>query len=236
MSPALEELETLGRAISYTLSGDVGSGAKYDPALGFENYIRQLDSLFLATGIEQAALCGVSYGGFIALRYAALRPTRVSSLILVSSPTPGWVPNERQRKYLARPWISAPAFVATAPMRLWPEIYAAFDTWPMRLTFTATHAVRVLAAPMHPARMAARMSLQQGMDFMPDCALVRAPTLVLTGEDDLDQVVPAAVTRGYQTLISGAQYEKIERSGHIGLITRPKDFAKIVMRFVESTA
>ena len=121
-------------------------------------------------------------------------------------------------------------------MRVWPEIYAAFDTWPNRLAFVASHGVRVLAAPMHPARMAARMSLQQGMDFMPDCALVTAPTLVLTGEDDLDQVVPAAVTRGYQTLISGAQYEKIERSGHIGLITRPKDFAKIVLRFVESTA
>jgi pimeloyl-ACP methyl ester carboxylesterase len=82
--------------------------------------------------------------------------------------------------------------------------------------------------------MAARMRLQQGMDFAPDCAVVRAPTLVLTGEDDLDHVVPAAVTRGYQTLISGTQYEKIERSGHIGLITRPKDFARLVVRFAES--
>ena len=234
MTAALDELGKHCRAISYTLCGDAGSGAKYDPALGFDNYIRQLDSLFLALGIEQAALCGVSYGGFIALRYAALRPMRVTSLILASSPTPGWVPDDRQRKYLARPWMSAPAFVATAPMRLWPEIHAAFDTWPRRLAFAATHSVRVLAAPMHPARMAARIRLQQGMDFTPDCALVRAPTLVLTGEDDLDQVVPAAVTRGYQTLISGTQYEKIERSGHIGLITRPKDFAKIVVRFVES--
>jgi pimeloyl-ACP methyl ester carboxylesterase len=233
MTPALEELGHHCRAISYTLSGDAGSGAEYDPALGFDNYIRQLDSLFLETGIEQAALCGVSYGGFIALRYAALRPGRVTSLILVSSPAPGWTPNERQRKYLARPWLSAPAFIATAPGRLWPEIHEAFDTWPGRLRFAVTHGLRVLAAPMNPARMAARMTLQQSMDFAPDCARVRAPTLVITGEDDLDQVVPAAVTRRYQTLISGTQYEKIERSGHIGLITRPKDFARLVVRFVE---
>jgi pimeloyl-ACP methyl ester carboxylesterase len=233
MAPALEELGKHCRAISYTLCGDSGSGAEYDPALGFDNYIRQLDSLFLTTGIEQAAVCGVSYGGFIALRYAALRPMRVTSLILVSAPTPGWVPNERQRWYLTRPWVSAPAFVATAPVRVWPEIYTAFDTWPKRLAFAASHGLRVLAAPMHPARMAARVRLQQSMDFMPDCARVRAPTLVLTGEDDLDHVVPAAVTRGYQTLIPGTQYEKIDRSGHIGLLTRPKDFAKIVMRFVE---
>jgi 3-oxoadipate enol-lactonase len=209
MLPALEELRKHCRAISYTLSGDAGSGTEYDPALGFDNYIRQLDSLFLTTGIEQATLCGVSYGGFIALRYAALRPERVTSLILVSAPTPGWVPNERQRQYLARPWLSMPAFVATAPVRLWPEIQAAFDTWPRRLGFAVTHSVRVLAAPAHPARMAVRMGLQQSMDFTPDCARVTAPTLVLTGEDDLDQVVPAVVTRGYQTLISGTQYEKI---------------------------
>jgi pimeloyl-ACP methyl ester carboxylesterase len=175
----------------------------------------------------------VSYGGFIALRYAALRPAKARSLVLVSSPTPGWAPNERQGRYLAHPWRSAPAFVATAPMRLWPEIRAAYDTWPARLTCAASHAARVLAAPMNPARMAARIRLQQGIDFMPDCALVRTPTLVLTGEDDLDQIVPAAVTRAYQTLIPGAQYEKMERSGHIGLITRPKEFATIVMRFVE---
>ena len=233
MTPALRELQKHFRTVSYTLCGDIGSGERFDPAIGFDNYIRQLDSVFLKAGIERAALCGVSYGGFIALRYAAVRPMRVTSLILVSSPTPGWVPNERQRTYLARPWRSAPAFVATTPMRLWPEIRAAYDTGTERLAFAASHAARVLAAPMNPARTAARVRLQQGIDFAPDCAQVKAPTLIVTGEDELDQIVPAAVTRGYQALIPGAQYEKMERSGHIGLVTRPKDFATIVTRFLE---
>jgi pimeloyl-ACP methyl ester carboxylesterase len=62
---------------------------------------------------------------------------------------------------------------------------------------------------------------------------VAAPTLVLSGEDELDRIVPAAVTRQYQTLIRGAQYEKMERSGHIGIITRSKHFASIVGGFLE---
>jgi 3-oxoadipate enol-lactonase len=233
MRPALLELGKRCRTISYTLCGDSGSGTRFEPSLGFDNYIRQLDSLFLATGVERAALCGVSFGGFIALRYAAMRPMRVRALILVSSPAPGWIPNDRQRAYIARPWRSAPAFAATAPMRLWPEIRAAYDTWPERLTFAAAHAARVLAAPMIPSRMAARVVLQQGLDFAPDCAQVAAPTLVLSGEDELDRIVPAAVTRQYQTLIRGAQYEKMERSGHIGIITRSKHFASIVGGFLE---
>jgi pimeloyl-ACP methyl ester carboxylesterase len=41
------------------------------------------------------------------------------------------------------------------------------------------------------------------------------------------------VTRRFLTLIPGSQYEKMERSGHIGLLTRPKRFAEIVAGFVD---
>lgn len=232
LTPALRELQTRCRTISYSLCGDIGSGAAFDPALGFDNYIRQLDAVFMRTGLAQAAVCGVSYGGFIALRYAAVRPMRVTSLILVSSPAPGWVPNARQRQYIARPWRSAPAFVATAPVRLWPEIRSACPSWAERLGFCVSYAGRVAAAPTIPSRMAARVVLQQQLDFAPDCDRVAAPTLVITGEDGLDQVVPPGITRQYQALIPGARYEKMEGTGHIGMLTRPRRFAEIVSRFV----
>jgi len=231
MTPALRELQKRCRTVSYTLCGDFGSGMRFDPALGFDSYIRQLDAVFERTGLEQAALCGVSYGGFIALRYAALRPERVSRLILVSSPSPGWTPSARQRSYLDRPWMSAPRFVLTSPLRIWPEIRAAYDTWPERLVFTVRHGMRVAAAPMIPPLMAARVRLQQSIDFGPDCERVTAPTLIVTGEDGLDFVVPAEITRRFLTLIPGSRYVKIERSGHIGLLTQPVKFADAVESF-----
>ncbi|MEO8074869.1 MAG: alpha/beta hydrolase [Acidobacteriota bacterium] len=234
MRPAIRELRKRCRTITYTLCGDSGSGLTLDPQLGFDNYTRQLDAVFEETGLEKAALCGVSYGGFIALRYAARHPDRVSSLILSSSPAPGWTPNERQQRQIARPWRSAPAFALGAPLRLWPEIQAAFDTWPQRVLFMARHGLRVVAAPMKPALMASRVTLQQRIDFFPDCATISVPTLVLSGEDALDFVVPAEVTRRYEKLISGARYARMERSGHIGLITRPAQFADILARFVAS--
>ncbi len=81
--------------------------------------------------------------------------------------------------------------------------------------------------------MAARVRLVQGIDFAPDCARVRAHVLVMTGEDELDRIVPPAMTRRYQTLIPGAQYEKMDGSGHIGLLTRPARFADIIGNFIE---
>ena len=59
------------------LSGDIGSGRALDPELGFENYSRQLDDVLDAPGVERAVMCGVSFGGFVALRYAARYPERV---------------------------------------------------------------------------------------------------------------------------------------------------------------
>src|SRR4051812_49047854 len=122
MTPALRALRATCRTISYTLSGDHGSELAHDPALGFENYVRQLDLVFARTGLGSAALCGVSFGGFIALRYAALRPLRVSALVLVSAPAPGWRPSAQQQRYLAMPRLQAPLFALSAPRRLWTEV------------------------------------------------------------------------------------------------------------------
>lgn len=234
MTPTLRELQKRCRAVSYSLCGDAGSGMRFDPALGFSNFLRQLDEILDRTRLERAALCGISYGGFIALRYAATRPERVTSLILASSPSPGWTPNERQQRYVRRPWRSAPAFVVGAPFRLWPEIHAAFDTSRERVAFSVRHAARVVAAPIFPPAMAERVTLQQSMDFAPDCAKVKAPTLVVTGEDDLDRVVPAQVTRRYRQLIPGAGYVQMKRTGHLGMLTHPAQFADIVTGFINA--
>ena len=123
--PALRQLAEKCRTISYSLCGDIGSRRRLDPTLGFENYVRQLDAVLDEAGIQRAAICGVSFGGFVALRYAIARPDRVSALVLASAPGPGFRPNAQQSRWLSSPWGSAPGFVLTAPFRLWPEIRTA---------------------------------------------------------------------------------------------------------------
>jgi pimeloyl-ACP methyl ester carboxylesterase len=231
--PALEHLGRRCRTISYSLCGDFGSGRRVDRALGFDNYLGQLDDVLAQAGVERAAVCGISYGGFVALRYAATRPGRVSALIISSSPSPGWAPDPRQRAYISSPWRSTPKFIATSPLRIWPEIRAAFDTPLARAGFLARHGLRVAAAPMIPALMAARIVEQQSIDFAPDTARVRAPTLIVTGEPGLDRIVPVESTVRYLDMIPGARHATIPRTGHLGLVTRPEIFASVVGGFVE---
>ena len=232
--PALDRLQSRCRTVSYTLAGDVGSGRRLDPGLGFENYLRQLDDVFTQTGLTRAAVCGISYGGLIALRYAACRPERVSALILASAPSPGWSPNPDQRGYIERPWLRAPRFVATSPLRVWPEVRAAFPSPGAAVAFLARYALRIATAPMIPSLMAHRIRQQQRIDFSGDCPAVRAPTLVIAGEPHLDRIIPVENTRRYVDMIPGARYVELERTGHLGLVTRPDAWASLVADFVEN--
>lgn len=236
LRPALEYLQVRCRTISYSLCGDFRSGCTIDPARGFDNYMDQLDEVFAEAHVERAALCGISYGGFVALRYAATRPRRVSALIIASSPAPGWKPSAIQSAYIVNPLRGTPKFVLTSPLRVWPEVRSAFDRPLNRLAFLAGYGLRAAAAPMNPPLMASRIVEQQQMDFCPDCARVQAPTLIVSGEPHLDRIVPVESTRRYVDLIAGAKYVQMERTGHLGIITRPERFASIVGDFVRQQA
>lgn len=232
--PLLRLMATRCRTVSYSLCGDIGSRRRLDRALGFENYVRQLDEVMDAAGIEQAALCGISYGGFVALRYAVERPARVNALVLASTPGPGFRPTEQQARWLSKPWLSAPAFALTSPARVWPEVRTAIPSGRLRMRFFVRQGARCVAAPIVPSLMASRMRAASVMDFQRDCSGVTVRTLVITGEEGLDRVVPVASTRAYTSLIRGAQYTMMPGTGHMGCLTQPDRFAQIVTDFVHA--
>jgi pimeloyl-ACP methyl ester carboxylesterase len=57
----------------------------------------------------------------------------------------------------------------------------------------------------------------------------------VTGERALDHVVSVDDSVGYVPLIRGARGVVLERTGHLGSITRPDDFAAIVREFASLT-
>jgi 3-oxoadipate enol-lactonase len=224
MMPALQALSARCRVISYSLG----------TAKTFEDLVDQVDRVLDERGVQTAAICGVSFGGLIATKYAAKRPERTTALVVVSTPSPEWAPSADQARYLESPWRSTPAFLATSPGRMWPEIAAAIDGWPSRLRFCAEHVVRIAAAPIVPAQMAGRMKLRPGVELRDDCAKVRARALVISGAPELDRVVPAASTRAFVQLFRDAEYMMMDRTGHIGCVTQPERFARIVGEFVNA--
>jgi pimeloyl-ACP methyl ester carboxylesterase len=236
MRPTLEALARECRTLSYSLCGDMGSSAPMDESAGFDMFSRQIDEVLDRAKLDHVALCGISFGGTIAARYASNRPDRVSALVLTSVPGPSWTPNARQAQYIRRPWLSVAAFCATSIGRVAPEIVTSLPDWPSRIGFACSHAARVVASPMAPGLMARRIRLlQQQSDFTCEARQISAPTLVITGEPRLDHVVPVESTRQYVALIPRARYQMMDGTGHLGLVTQPARYARLVSDFVNAS-
>jgi 3-oxoadipate enol-lactonase len=232
MRPAVDALAKRCRVISFSLCGDPGSGERFEVGQGIESFTQQVDRVLDRAGLERATLCGVSLGGLIAARYAATRPERVAALVLVSAPGPYWMPDAVQRLCAKLGILGTPLFVLSTGWRLFPEVASARGGTLRAVWWMLRHLRRVLMAPASPRRMQQRLRLWVAADRLADCRAVEAPTLVIAGDEGLDRVVGAS-TREFGTSIRGARVVTLERTGHIGLVTRPEAFAEVVSGFCE---
>jgi pimeloyl-ACP methyl ester carboxylesterase len=231
MRPAIDELAREWRVIPCSLPGEPG-------AIGmngsFDSFVDYVDGVLDAAAVDRAVICGVSFGGLIALRYAVRRPARTEALILVSTPGPRWELKPNLKRYLKWPTLSSPLFFAGAFGRFWPELRVTYPATGERLRFCAAMMSRVLAAPAIPSRMSQRAQIAACERFDRDCEMVRAPTLVITGDRDLDRVVTYDETMEYVSRIEGARFQRLENTGHLGIVSAPARFAAIVSRFLRS--
>ena len=233
MQPSIEALARQYRVITMSLPGEPGVETSFDEGADFDLFVRHVDGLLDAAGVSDAVICGVSFGGLVALRYAATRSHRVRGLILVSTPGPHWKLKPHLARYARWPTLSSPLFAFGAIRRYLRELRAIHPDPRARLNAFVATTWRVASAPAVPYRMSRRARLAEGQNFEADCAGVTVPTLVVTGEPELDQVVPCDETMSYLTLIPGAQFELLERTGHLGTVLAPERFAAIVSRFLD---
>jgi 3-oxoadipate enol-lactonase len=236
MKPGIDALARRGRVITFSLADEPSSAAHFTDAAGFSNYIEQVRNALEQSGLEKAAICGVSYGGLIAGAFAARFPGRASSLILVSALPPSWRPDARVSFFLRAPWLLSPLF-CLASVRLYREFATARDTWWSGVGSACRAGLNALLHMFHPSRMARRVHLLSSMSGIEaELARVKVPTLIVTGEESLEQVVSPRITREYLAIWPHARIETLARTGHLGIITRPDEFAALVSGFVSAHA
>jgi pimeloyl-ACP methyl ester carboxylesterase len=234
MRPAVDALAKRCRVITVSLADEPTCGAHFDEAAGFQCYVQQIADAMDAAGLEQATICGVSYGGLIAAAFAARHPERVSALALVSAIPPSWTPDSRVLFLIRSPRLMTPLF-CIGSVRLCREIAVARGGWIPGLWFSAQHGIRALANTFSPTLMARRVRLVQNLDLEPEIRRIDRPTLILTGDVGLDRVVPVHMTHEYLRLMPHAQSATIPHTGHLGLVTRSDVFADLIAEFAGHT-
>jgi pimeloyl-ACP methyl ester carboxylesterase len=223
MRPAVDALSKHFNVLTFSLCS----------AATLDAYADQVVATMDRDNVERAVILGVSFGGLVALRFAAIHPERTEALVLASTPAPGWHLRRRHLLYARLPWVFGPLFMIESPWRLRLEFNAAFREARARRAFKRAVVQTLVAAPISLRQMAARARLMSGIDLSDDCACVSAPTLVVTGEPQLDHVVPVDGSSQYARLIAGARAATLAQTGHLGTITRPHEFAALVRDFVK---
>lgn len=180
----------------------------------FEAWVRDLETIVDARGLDRFPLLGISQGAAVAVAFAARHPERVSALILYGGyargrlqrdPTPeqieeaellirlthlGW--GKRRSAYCQ---VFSRLFMPDAE----PERIASLDELQVQTTSTA-NAVRF-------------QSVFFGIDVTAEAPHVRAPTLVLHARDD--GVIPFQEGRVLSSLIPDAHFVPLGGRNHI---------------------
>jgi 3-oxoadipate enol-lactonase len=191
-----------------------------------EDAVALLDHLW----IERAVVCGLSLGGMVAQQLAVAAPERVAGLVVANSrpeaDTPelreavsGWIALLEQpdgpRKRLAATW----PILVNAAFRESPTGAAAYEAWAAVLARIPGASLGNVARGMTAFNVVERL------------AGVRAPTLVVSGEED--RLIPPAASRAIAERIAGAAFHVIPGAGHISNLDSPAAFNGLMLDFLE---
>jgi pimeloyl-ACP methyl ester carboxylesterase len=188
--------------------------------ISFEAWVKDLETVVEASGVDRFALLGISQGGPIAIAYALRHPERVSHLVLYGTYVRG-----RLGRMLTAQQLQEHEALVSLVRSGWGQENPAF-----RQVFTSffipggtfeqfhwfNDMQRVSASPENAARMIEEFAKIDVCSLAPQ---LKVPTLVLHAVNDAR--IPFAEGRLTAALIPGARFVPLDSRNHILLESEP---------------
>ncbi len=215
-------IDELTRHHAFIRYDERGNGlSDWDVAdISLEAWVRDLETVVDAAGIEKFDLMGISQGGAVAIEYSVRHPERVSRLVLSGAYSRGW--NHRQ----SSEGLAARRALETLVRLDWgknaPDFSAMFTSLYVYENATAEHQQwfnelqRVSTSPENAARIMETCDEINVRALLPS---VSVPTLVF--HCDRDRVVPAQEGRILASEIPNARFVPLTSANHLLLPHEP---------------
>ena len=204
--------------------------------VSFEAWVRDLETVVDAVGLERFPLLGISQGGAVAVTYAARHPERVSHLILYGAIVLGRSARARTRreKREAEMMLELIESGWGRETSLFRQVFAAqFMPGGTTEQWDAFDALqRATATPENARRL---QTVSSNIDVVDIAPHVRTPTLILHAADD--RRVPFDQGELLASLIPDARFVALQSSNHLLLEDEPawEEFLAAVDAFVAAT-
>lgn len=174
-------------------------------------------------GAARADICGLSLGGSVAMALFLSVPDRIRSLILANSSARMGDPAAWQTRMDTARRDGMDAMADFAMTRFFSEAF--LSTHPD----TVARFRRVFASTSADG-YAGCCAVLRDSDFRPDLPRIDAPTLVVTGRDDVP--IPAADGEFFCRQIKNAQAVCLP-TGHLSAVERPDLFSGMLEQWIE---
>lgn len=231
----MREMSSRHTFIRYDERGNGLSDWKVDD-ISFEAFVRDLEAVVDASGVDRFALLGISQGCAVSIAYAVRHPERVTRLVLHGGYAAGWKIRERrdagevnsgrlELRAIRMGWgRDMPAY-----RQLFASIYIPGATPEQSRSWTELQ--RVCAAPENAARLLEAFGDIDVLDLLPQ---LRIPVLVLHSTQDA--AVPFEAGRDLAARIPGARFVPLESVNHLVLEHEPAwaVFRNAVRQFLEA--
>jgi 3-oxoadipate enol-lactonase len=218
--------ESSFRVITYDQRGHGKSGAG-DGQYVFEFFIDDLLALLDHLRISKTILCGLSMGGYTALRAYERAPERIKGLILCdtrSEPDS----NEAKLKRAAHLRTLQKDGTAAFAEGFLKAIFAP-SSFKDQLGVVDQIRQTILNNPSLGIK-GTLIALATRTDTTPVLATIRSPTLILVG--DQDAVTPPSEAKAMQERINGSQLIVIPGAGHMSNMENPSAFNHALLGFL----
>ena len=208
-----------------------GMGRSDAPDLGYSmgTYADDLGALLDALGVDEAVLCGISMGGYIALECVRRWRRRICGLVLMDTRAEADSPEGRKGRDAAAAAARDGGTAAVAEAML-PKLFAGETESAVGAPWKQVEAmVRGTEVPGIVGALSAMRDRADSTPLLP--SLGELPVLVVSGEHD--RIIPAAQARALAESIPGAELQVIGGAGHLPPVERPAETTDIVREFLE---
>jgi pimeloyl-ACP methyl ester carboxylesterase len=225
--PQLEAVSGNWRFIAPDFRG-FGRTPRGSHPLTIEGFAADVGALLDALEIQEAAIAGVSMGGYVAFAMFRQEPGRVASLVLADTKAAADSPAARAGRVRLREVAAAQGARGVADQML-PKLLSK-DAPP-----GVVSRVRAMIESADPVSIdAAIMALMTRPDSIPDLPRISRATLIVVGEHD--SVTPLADAQVMQQGIARSRLTVVPGAGHLSSVEQPEAFAKALADFLVAGA
>jgi pimeloyl-ACP methyl ester carboxylesterase len=178
-------------------------------------------------GIQQAVLCGLSMGGYVAFAFLRKYPQRVQGLILADT-RPGGDSDEIKASRESTALLALSQGPGAVADLLIPRLLSDYTRQHNPVVEQSVRQMISAATPQGIAAASRGMALRSDASDL--LSSISCPTLVVSGEQDV--LTPPAVVREYAARIPGSQCATIPDAGHLSNLEQPEAFLAIVRNFL----